>query len=123
VQIKFREVKPAGEHEDFGAKRSDPAIVTRIEFGALEQIIQGFDKAIGLACLCPIDSTFNVTADQVDHVLHGRDFGTHGFRAPLHWHQAHDVELLVVENLALLFPVNPGARRALGGQLGRHGIT
>jgi len=44
MRVEFREVEFAGEQEDHGANRGDPAIAACLALGGLEQAVQGFQK-------------------------------------------------------------------------------
>lgn len=86
-------------------------------FGGLEQSVDCFDEAVGLACLGPSDDAIEMLADHGGDVLHGIDLGAHDVGAPLSEHCGYDVDLLAVEDVAQLFAIEPCARGALGGEL------
>lgn len=61
-------------------------------------------------------------ADHPSDVFHGLDLRAHDVAAPLFEHLAHDVDLLAIEDLAQVFPVLPGPRRAFGRQMSEQGV-
>jgi hypothetical protein len=83
VRIQFREVEFPGKQEDHGANRSNPAVASRLTFGGLEQTIESFQEAIGLACPCPSDYPLDMVAEHAGSLLHGLDLGMHDVGAPL----------------------------------------
>ena len=111
------EVEPSGDEEDHGFHRLEASVSTRLAFGGLEQAVDGLDKAIGLAGLGPGDDPIEMTADHDGDLLHRPDLGAQDVSAPLLEHGGYDVDLLTVENVAQLLPIEPCARCALGGEL------
>ncbi len=60
--IEFREVESACEQEDHGTNRGEPAVATRLALGGLEQSVEGFEEAVGLARLRPGNDPFQMVA-------------------------------------------------------------
>jgi hypothetical protein len=111
------EVEPSGDEEDHGFHRLEAGVSTRLAFGGLEQAVDGFDKAIGLAGLGPGDDPIEMTADHDGDLLHRPDLGAQDVSAPLLEHGGYDVDLLAVENVAQLLAIEPCARCALGSEV------
>ena len=115
MRIDSREVELARDQEDHGADgREEPAIAARLALGGLEESIQSLEEAIrGTGPGLGTDA-FQVGSHETGHRLHGLDLGAADVRAPLLQHQAHDVHLLAIQDLAELLAVHPGPGRAFG---------
>ena len=94
----------------------EAGVTARFSFGSLEQPVDGFDEAAGLAGPRPGDNAVKMVADHGGDFLHGLDLGAHDIGAPLREHGRDDVDLLAIEDVAQLFAIEPGARGALGGE-------
>jgi hypothetical protein len=122
VRIEPAEVQFSCEQEDDGSDGRELTVASGFAFGSLEQAVERFQEAVGLSGLCPGDDALEVVADELRDLFHGRDLGTHDIGAPLDEQRTHDVDLLALQDLAQLFAVEPGTRRALGGDLGKQRI-
>src|SRR4029077_21146422 len=83
----------------------------------LEQSVDGFDEAIGLAGLGPGGDAVEMLADHGSDLLHGLDLGAHDVAAPLSQHGRYDIDLLAIEDVAQLFVIEPCPCRALSREL------
>ena len=100
----------------------EAAVAAGFALGGLEQAVDGFEEAVGLSGLSPGDDTVEMIEDHLGDLLHRLDLGAHHVGAPALEHGGHDVDLLAIEDLAQLLAVEPGARGALGGDLGDEGV-
>ena len=110
-------VEFAGDEEEHCFHSLEAGVSARLSFGGLEQSIDGFDEAVGVARSGPGDDAVEMIADHGGDLLHGLDLGAHDVGAPLSQHGGNDVELPAVEDIAQLFAIEPGAGGALGGEL------
>src|ERR1700687_5025096 len=113
--VDLGEVKLSGDKEENGSHGLEAGVSARLSLGGLEQPIDGFDEAVGLAGLGPGDNAGEVLADHRGDLLHGLNLRAHDVGAPLREHGGYDVDLLAIENVAQLFAIEPRTRRALGG--------
>src|SRR5215831_13722493 len=110
-------VEFAGDEEEHCFHSLEAGVSARLSFGGLEQSIDGFDEAVGVARSGPGDDAVEMIADHGGDLLHGLDLGAHDVGAPLSQHGGNDVELPAVEDIAQLLAIEPGAGSALGGEL------
>ena len=110
-------VELSSDEEDNGSHGLEASVSARLSLGGLEQSVDGFDEAVGLAGLGPGDDAIEMLTDHDGDRLHGRDLGAHDVGAPLREHGGNDVDLLAIEDVAQLLAIEPGARGALGGEL------
>jgi hypothetical protein len=64
MRVEFREVEFAGDQEDYGPERVEPAKAAGLAPGGLEQSIQCLQETNGPACLFPRDNALEVAARQ-----------------------------------------------------------
>ena len=64
----------------------EAGVTARFSFGGLEQAVEGFDEAAGLAGPRPSDDAVKMVSNHGGDVLHGLDFGAHDIGAPLREH-------------------------------------
>ena len=69
MQVDAREVELATDEENRGADGRESPGAAGLAFGDLEQSVQGFEKAVGLARLRPGEDAFDVAADQFGGLL------------------------------------------------------
>ena len=77
------EVDFSGDQEDDRLDRSEAGESTRTAFGGLEQSVDGLQKPIGLARLCPGYDALQVGAYHLGDILHWLDLGAHHAIAPV----------------------------------------
>ena len=118
----MREVEFSCNEEEDGAHSCESRVAAGLAFGGLEEAVERFDEAVGLAALCPGDDPVEVLSDHTGDVLHRRDLGPQDVCAPLLEHGGDDVDLLTVKNFAQMFAIEPCAGRAFGGGLGDQGV-
>jgi hypothetical protein len=95
---------PGDEGED-GFHGLEAGVTARLSFCDLEQPIEGFDEAAGLARPRPGDDAVEMVADHGGDLLHGLDLGAHDIGAPLREHGGDDIDLLAIEDIAQLFAI------------------
>ena len=96
MRVDLAEIEFAGEQEDDGADGGEAAIATRLALSCLEQAVDGFEEAVGLARLSPGNDAVEMRADQLRDFFHGFDLRAHDVGRPLREHAAHDIDLLAL---------------------------
>src|SRR5262249_42942687 len=99
MRIEAAEVELAGDQEDDGLDRVEAREAAGAALGGLEQAIEGFEEAVGLAGLSPSDDALDVPAHHRGDLLHRLDLAAHDAGAPVMQHLAHDVDLLALQDL------------------------
>ena len=117
-----REVEFSRDEEEDCAHSRYSRVASGLAFGGLEEAVERFDEAVGLAALCPSDDAIEVLLDHAGDVLHRRNLGAQDVGTPLLEHGGDDVDLLAVEDFAQMLAIEPCAGRAFGGGLGDQGI-
>jgi hypothetical protein len=112
------EVEFSRDQEEDGAHGLESGVAAGLAFGGLEEAVEGFDEAVGLAGLRLGDDAVEVLADHPGDVLHRLDLGAQDVGAPLLEHGGGDVDLPAVEDFAQMLAIEPGAGGAFGGGLG-----
>ena len=115
--VDVAEIKFPGKQEDDSADGGEVAVSTCLALGGLEQAVDGFEEAVGLAGLSPGDDAIEMSADHLCHDLHRFDFGAHHVAGPLGEHGAYDVDLLALHDFPQLFLIEPSTGSALGRDL------
>ena len=67
------EVQFSGDEEEDCFHGLEPSVTTRFSFCGLEQPVESFDEAAGLAGPRPSDDAVKMVADHSGDVLHGLD--------------------------------------------------
>ena len=86
------EVEFACDEEDYSFHGLKSGVSARLSFGGLEQSVDGFDEAVGLARSGPGDDAVEMGADHGGDLLHGLDLGAHDVGAPPSQHGGNNVE-------------------------------
>jgi hypothetical protein len=123
MEVDGGEVEFARDEEEDGFHGVEAGEPARLSFGGLEQSVDGFDEAVGLARSGPGDDAVEMGADHGCDLLHGLDLEAHDVDAPLSQHCGNDVELLAVEYIAQLLAIEPSAGGALGGELDEMAVS
>ncbi len=55
MRVDSREVEFSRDGEEDGAHSGYSGVASGLAFGGLEEAVEGFDEAVGLAALCPSD--------------------------------------------------------------------
>ena len=116
------EVELAGDQEDDGPDGVEAGEAAGSTLGGLEQAIERFEEAIGLAGLRPGHDALELATHHGGDLFHRLDLGAHDAGAPALEHVTHDVDLLALEDLAQLLLVDPGPCGANGGHPGDEGV-
>jgi len=122
VRVDLREFEFSCDEEEDCAHNREARIAAGLAFSGLEEAIERFDEAVGLAALCPSDDAVEVLSDHAGDVLHRHDLGPQDVRSPLLEHGGDNVDLLAIEDFAQMLTIKPCAGRAFGGGLGDHGV-
>ncbi len=77
------EVEFADYQEENDPDRGDSSEATGAVLGCLEQVVDGLQETIGLACLSPSHDTLHVSANHLGDLLHRIDLGSHHESASL----------------------------------------
>ena len=109
MRVDSAEAELAGDQEDDGAYGGDSREAACPTLCRLEQTVERFEEAVGLARLRPGDDALEVIADHGGDLFHRFNLRAHDAGAPMSEQGAHDVDLLAIEDLAQLFLVGPGA--------------
>jgi len=109
------EIEFAGGQEDDGAEGGEAGVSARLALGGLEQAVDGFEEAIGLAGLGPGDDAVEMRTDHPGPPLHWLGHRAHHVAGPLREHGARDLDLLALHDVP--HPAGPGTSRALGRNL------
>lgn len=96
----------------------ESSVTASLSFCGLEETVQGFEEAVGLARLGPSNNAVEVLANHSVHIFHRFYLEAHDVGAPLGKHGGDDVDLFALEDFTQLFLVEPGARRSLGRDVG-----
>ncbi len=112
MRVDRGEVELAGVQEDHGADGGQAREAASAAFGGLEQTVDGFEKAVGLARGGPGHDAVQMATHQGGDLLHGCDLRAHHAAAPVGQHRAHHVDLLAAQDVAQLLLVDPGTRGA-----------
>src|SRR5215469_4612846 len=110
MRVDGSEVKLAGNEEDDGADGRESDEPASAALGGLEQSVERFKEAVGLARLRPGDDALEVIADHGGDVFHRLDLRSHDAGTPVSEHGAHDIDLFAIEDFPQLLLVGPGAR-------------
>ena len=122
MRIDLREVELACDQEDHSTDSREPAITAGLALGGLEEAIQGFQEAIGGACLGPGDDAFEVGAYEAGHGLHGLGLGESGIPAPAASPSGARPTRLAVRDLAKRLAIHSDLSGALCGHVRHEGI-
>lgn len=122
MKVDHAEGEFAGDHKADRADGGHTYEATSVALRGLEQPIESFQEAVGLARLCVRHDALPMVTRERDDFLHGLDLGAHHAATPVLKHGAHDFDLLALGDLAQLLVVDPGAGSAQRGQLGDQGI-
>ena len=117
MRVDLREVELARDQEDHGADGRKSAVAASLAFGRMEEAIQGLQEAVGGACLGLSTDAFETGSRKASDGLHGLELGAADVRTPWLQHQAHDIHLFAVSDLAEWLAIHLGPRGALGGHL------
>src|SRR5665647_1827721 len=101
------EVELAGDQEDDRPDRCDTCEPTSTALGCLEQTVDGLQKSISLARLCPSHDPLEMSADHFGDLLHRLDLGAHHAITPVLQHGTHHVDLLALQYFPQLLFVGP----------------
>ena len=117
MRVGLLEVELTGDQEGHSTDSREPAIAAGLALGGLEEAIQGLQEAVGGACLGLSTDAFETGSRKASDGLHGLELGAADVRTPWLQHQAHDIHLFAVSDLAEWLAIHLGPRGALGGHL------
>lgn len=100
------EIQFSSDQDNHGAHGCESCLTLRLAFGRLEQSVEGFEKAIGLAGLSPRPDPVEMLPNHSGY-LH---LGLHYLCAPLPQHSRHDMNLFAGQNLPQVFSIQPGGK-------------
>lgn len=116
------EVEFAGDQEDDSLDGGESSEAASASLCGLEQAVNGFEKAVGLAGLRPGDDALQVAAHERGDLLHWLNLGAHDAGTPMLKHGTHDVDLFAIKDLTQLLLVGPRPSGAHGSEPGDQGI-
>ena len=116
------EVELSRNEEEHGTHGREAGVAARLALGGLEETVQGFDEAVGLAGLGPGNDAVEVKADHSGDLLHRLDLGAQHVGGPLLEQTGDDADLLAVEDFAQVLAIEPGAGGSPARRLGDQGI-
>src|SRR5680860_1845248 len=106
MRINCVEVEFACDQEDDRLNSGQACEAAGAPLSGLEQAVDSFQEAIGLAGLRPGYDALQMSADEGYNIFHRLDLGAHDASTPVHEHGAQHVELLALQDFAQPFLLN-----------------